>query len=95
MLRRKPYLPRDVLLETDTFPVKRNYSEYLETWKRGMKDVFYTALKNSTARKTNDAERKLHSGPYLGVLEPGDHSLIRNLTPRGGPGKLRSFGSKI
>lgn len=48
-----------------------------------MEDAFSTALKNSTARKIKDTERKLHSEPCSGVFEPGDNG--------GGPGQLRSF----
>ena len=46
---------------------------------------------NSTVRETKDAERILHSGPCLGVLEPGIHVSIRNVAPRGGPEKLITF----
>lgn len=37
----------------------------------------------TTARKTNDVEKKLHSDSYINILEPGDHVLIRYLTERG------------
>ena len=94
MFGQKPRLPINVMQQTDTDPAKDNYSEYLESWKRGMDDKFATVLSNLTAIKTKDTYRKLHSGPCLGVLEPGDHFLIRNLTPRGGPGKLKTCMSK-
>ena len=35
--------------------------------------------------------RKLKSGPCLGIFEPGDKVYVRNLSPRDGSGKLRSF----
>ena len=46
------------MLKTDTDPAKNSYSEYLETWKRGMEDIFVTALKNSTTRKNIKKWRK-------------------------------------
>ena len=46
------------MLKTDTDPAKNSYSEYLETWKRGMEDKFVTALKNSTTRKNIKKSRK-------------------------------------
>ena len=73
MFGQKPYLPIDVMLQTGIDPAKDNYNEYLESWKRKIEDASATAFKDSTDRKTKDAERKLHSGPCIGILKPGRH----------------------
>ena len=55
-----------------------------------MEGAFEAALTKSTGRKEKD-RRKLKSGSCLGILKSGEKVQIRNLSPRGGSGKLRSF----
>ena len=40
-------------------------------------------------------QRKLKSGPCLGILEPRDKVLVRNSSQRGSPGNLRSFWEQV
>ena len=88
---RKPRLPIDLILQSEDSPPRCNHKEYLEDWKWKLEVAFKVALTKSTGRKEKDVQRKLKSGPCLGILESGDTVLVRNLSPRGGPGKLRSF----
>lgn len=44
-------------------------------------------MKKSAKRGQKNYNRRVWSS----TLKPGDHVLVRNLTPRGGPGKLRNF----
>ena len=54
-----------------------------------MKDVYATALQNSTYMKKYDKEKKLPAGQCLDRLEEGDKVLVRNLEPKGASGNLR------
>ena len=88
---RKPRLPTDLIHPTEEdFSPWFNHKGYLESWKKEMEGAFEAALTKSTGRKEKD-RRKLKSGSCLGILKSGEKVLIRNLSPRGGSGKLRSF----
>ena len=91
MFGRQPKLPIDLILEIEGDHPRGNYHKYLSSWKKDMEDDFQTAFPKSSERKEKDPKRKLETEPCLGFLEPRDKVLIKNLTPRGGPGKLRSF----
>ena len=56
-----------------------------------MEDAYAVALQNSTCRKEHDKERKLQAGQCLDKLDQVDKILVRNLTPRVGPGNLRRY----
>ena len=45
------------------------------------------AARESASRGKKDYDKRVRSS----VLQAGDRVLVRNLTPRGGPGKLRNF----
>ena len=54
-----------------------------------MEIAFEVSLTKSTGSREKDVQRKLKSG--LGILEPGNKVLIRNMSLSEGPGKLRTF----
>ena len=91
MFSRKPRLPIDIILETEGDHPRGNHKDHLSSWKREMEDAFQSAFAKSSERKEKDTKRKLQTGPCLGVLEPGDRVLFKNLTPRGDPEKLTLF----
>ncbi|KAL1263603.1 hypothetical protein QQF64_006342 [Cirrhinus molitorella] len=58
-----------------------------------MQEAYEIATKNmkkAAARGQSNYNKKAWSS----VLEPGDHVLVRNLSERGGPGKLRAYWEK-
>jgi transposase InsO family protein len=87
---RPPRLPVDLMFGTSPTASKGNHAEYVKRWKGAMKDAYTKAISNASkaasAGKSN-YDRKVR----FTVLEPGDRVLVRNLTERGGPGKLRSY----
>ena len=87
MFGRIPRLPIDLILWSEDSPPRCN----LESWKKKMEVAFKVALTKSTGRKKKDVQRKLKSGLCLGILEPCDKVLARNMSLREGPEKLRSF----
>ena len=66
-----------------------NHSQYVEKWRRAMTEAYELASKKSSeigARAKQRYDRFVRSS----VLLPGDRVLVRNLSERGGAGKLRS-----
>ena len=90
---RQPRLPIDLVFNTKPTPVTadaRSYPDYVRKWKKAMTEAYEIASKrsnNSNAQSKNLYDKRVRSS----VLEPGDRVLVRNLSQRGGPGKLRSF----
>ena len=64
---------------------------YVETWSDQMKEAYQLAFQHSNKRKTKDVIRRNAKRQCLATLEPGDRVLIRNLSERGGTGKMRSY----
>ena len=89
---RKPRLPLDFILrdQNEIEAEDRNYNEYAKIWKERMNEAYKIANQNTSQRRLHDKEYKdLKS--TLEPLEVGDRVLVRNLTPRGGTGKLNTF----
>ena len=86
---RHPRLPIDLVFDIDLSSEYQSYPAYVSIWKTAMEEAYKLASKKSQesgARAKAYYDRKLCSS----VLHPNDHVLVRNLSERGGPGKLRS-----
>ena len=92
MFGRKPRLPIDLILSpTDDANEDHSHSKFVEDWKTQMSEAYQKTLQNSSHRKEKDIARHEMIKKLSPVLEQGDRVLIRNMSERGGTGKMRSF----
>ena len=89
---RNPKLPIDIILSEHQEPSNErpNYNNFIQTWNARMKEAFKIAEENIKKRRSAD-KRQREVPATLEPLEVGGRVLVRNLTERGGPGKLCSF----
>ena len=66
------------------------YPAYVRKWKTAMQEAYNLASK-SAQQAAKKGKRQSDKQVRSTVLSPGDRVLVRNLSPRGGPGKLRAF----
>ena len=87
---RSPRLPIDAIFDLQPETGARSSAEYVTKWETAMQEAYSlaskSAKKNAIRGKRNYDERVSSS-----ALQVGDRVLVRNLTPRGAPGKLRAF----
>ena len=87
---RSPRLPIDLLFNVSREEKKSaSLPEYVKKWKGALQEALNIASRNAHAKVESGKlqyDKKVHST----ALEPGDRVLVRNLSERGGPGKIRS-----
>ena len=89
---RNPKLPIDIILNEHQEPINEQprYHYFIQTLKVRMKEAFKIAEENAKKRRSAD-KRQRDIKAILEPLEVVARVLVRNLTKRGGPGKIRSF----
>ena len=87
---RHPRLSLDLLLNLKKLSSTTSYPKYVAEWKNAMEEAYRIASKAAQTRAAQ-GKQQYHTKVRSSVLEPGDRVLVKNLTPRGGPGKLRSY----
>ena len=86
---RSPRLPVDLMFGLSREETGMNHSEYTVKWKVAMKEAYELARQN-ISKSAGDAKKQYYRKVRFSNLQPGDRVLVRNLSERGGPGKLRS-----
>ena len=85
---RTPRLPVDLIFNLNQDQGQSDYNAYVQRWQRDMKDAYQIAQQN-TKKAAKRSKHYYDNRVSGGVLQPGDRVFVRNLTERGGPGKLR------
>ena len=91
MFGRSPRLPIDFMFDLNHDEQEHvPHAEYVKSWKAAMNEACVIARNN--AQKNAGTGKKIYDRKVYGAtLQVGDRVLVRNLSERGGTGKLRSW----
>ncbi len=87
---RSPKLPIDALFGLNSDNNSQSYSEYMERWTKGMQEACEIAREQANKCAERN-KRNYDQRVRCTDLFPGSRVLVKNLTPRGGTGKLRNY----
>lgn len=80
---REPILPVDLMFPKRGGEENRSRTGYAEKWREVMQEAYAIARKNMK-KSAKRGQKNYNQRTWSSTLEPGDHVLVKNLTPRGG-----------
>ena len=87
---RPPKLPIDLIFQREDTTGVKKHQEYVEEWTKNMSEAYQIA--NQRAKEAAHRSKKQYNKNVRSTtLRSGDRVLVRNLSERGGPGKLRAY----
>ena len=90
MFGHPPRLPIDLILNVNENSENIGYDDYVDNWKKSMQEAWSIA-RNSAAKNAKAGKKSYDKRMFGATVQIGDRVLVRNLSERGGTGKLRSY----